>query len=318
LEKIDGLREKCDAIVVPYIYALPNPNYVWLTDCTATGTFFWDFDRPEVWTSDMEAPLVKKGWAKAALLKRASDAEDKIKRKVVGIETSATPAGYVARVKKVAKKVVDISDALAKARLLKTAYEIRQIKEACAVTREVFGSLDKRGTEAQIRARYDYEVLRRGLKPAFDTIVASGGNIATPHHIPTKKQARKPLLLDAGVRYKNYNSDVTRTWGSRFEKLIGKVFEAVEPGLKPGAKCSDIDKQARRALGSRQKHFITALGHGIGVAVHEQPWIASSSTDVLRPGMVFTIEPGIYVPGGIRVEHMYLMREDGAEKLTDW
>ena len=316
LDKIRNLSDKCDAIIIPYVYSLPNPNYVWLTNCTATGTFYWDFSKPHIWTSNMEAPLVKKDWIKPTILRNSTRVE--LKRKVVGVDKSTTPAAVIDRIKKKAKRVVDVGSDIAKAREIKTKYEALQTKKACDITRKLFSKLPLRGTEASIRAHYDHSVLKQGLKPSFDTIVASGANIATPHHIATMKKAKKPILIDAGVRYNNYNSDVTRTWGSRFEKLTLKVFEEVEPMLKPGAKCSEIDKAARRVLGKHQKFFITALGHGIGVAVHEDPLISTGSSHVLKEGMIFTIEPGIYVPGGIRIENMYYLRKDGAEKLTDW
>jgi Xaa-Pro dipeptidase len=157
-----------------------------------------------------------------------------------------------------------------------------------------------------------------GSRPAFPTIVASGKNIRVPHHEPTIKKAKAPLLIDFGAKYNGYCSDITRTFGSRFENTILKVFDEVEKNLCPGAKASDIDAISRKTMGRYEKFFITGLGHGIGLDVHEKPWVSKNSTDILKEGMVFTIEPGIYVNNGIRIENDYLITKNSFKKITDF
>jgi Xaa-Pro aminopeptidase len=317
VKAIASLKHRCDAIYIQSDSDNANQNFVWLTDSTVSGAFFYDFSKPELWIPEMELLAAKKSWVKPMKLDR-KEATAKLKQKVIGMDFSSTPASTAERIKKECRGIVDISKTLEDARSIKTKLEIKRIKKACSMTRGIFSAVRLRGTEARIRAECEYEIMCKGLKPAFDTIVASRAHIAAPHHIPTKSIARKQILIDAGVRYKNYNSDVTRTWGSKFEQSIERVFEEVEKALKPGVKCSDIDNIARKAMGKYEKHFITALGHGIGVSIHEKPIISSQSSDVLKIGMIFTIEPGIYIPNGIRIENMYLMKEDGVEKLTDW
>jgi Xaa-Pro aminopeptidase len=167
-----------------------------------------------------------------------------------------------------------------------------------------------------VRADVETEMLSRRLEPAFPTIVASGKNISEPHHIPSGSKAKEPLLIDMGLRFNGYCSDVTRTYGSRYERQLRSVFDAIEPMLVSGAKAADIDKIARKALGKDAAFFNTSLGHGLGISVHESPVLSPKSKDILEEGNVITLEPGIYVPGGIRTENVYVIKKNGAENLT--
>jgi len=148
--------------------------------------------------------------------------------------------------------------------------------------------------------------------------VATEENIAKPHHVPTIKRIGKTLLIDFGVRWQGYCTDISRTFNSKYEEKIKKTLAALEEKMKPGVKASSLDALSRKLLGSDAKKFITNLGHGIGIEVHEKPSISASSKDVLKKDMVIAIEPAIYVKNGIRIENDYLITEDGCENLTEF
>ncbi len=165
---------------------------------------------------------------------------------------------------------------------------------------------------------------------SFDVIAASGSQSALPHAIPGEKtfRAGEPLLFDFGAKVDGYCSDTTRTLimgrtESQFEEVYHTVFEAQKKGvaaIRPGAKASDVDAAARTYIDSTkfEGKFAHSLGHGVGMAIHESPRLSRLDETILEKGMVVTVEPGIYIPdwGGIRLENMILVTEDGAEVLN--
>jgi Xaa-Pro aminopeptidase len=166
---------------------------------------------------------------------------------------------------------------------------------------------------------------------AFEPIVAAGARSALPHARPTAEVRLADsdfLLVDWGATVGGYRSDLTRMLvtgkvGPDFARAYRAVLTAQEraiAAIRPGTTAGDVDALARAAIeeagyGGRFGH---GLGHGLGLEIHESPWFRPHSDDVLRPGMVFTVEPGIYLPGwgGIRIEDDILVTEDGAEVLT--
>jgi Xaa-Pro aminopeptidase len=134
--------------------------------------------------------------------------------------------------------------------------------------------------------------------------------------------------MDLGAVIEGYHSDLTRTIcvgrpDDKFREIYGIVLEAqyaAEQGIKPGMIGKEADSIARKVIeeAGHGENYGHGLGHGVGLAVHEKPGVGRLSEDVLKPGMVFTVEPGIYLPGwgGVRIEDMVIMREDGVEVLT--
>jgi len=166
---------------------------------------------------------------------------------------------------------------------------------------------------------------------SWDPIVAVGANAARPHHETNDtKLADGLLLLDYGCEVSGYHSDMTRTmWtgadepGADVQGLYDAVLEAQLAALGvagPGVTAGDVDKAARDVLDAAGlgDTFLHSTGHGVGLEIHEEPWVRSGSDDVLEPGHVITIEPGAYVPGtgGVRIEDMVLITESGSEVLT--
>jgi Xaa-Pro aminopeptidase len=226
-----------------------------------------------------------------------------------------------------------------RARIIKDAFEIAALREGgrrlgrIAETIETFVLPGR--TEKAVAADIDGAIREAGFsRPAFETIVASGPNSALPHARPTDRriEAGDPTVLDFGGVYDGYCVDLTRTvqLGAPSEalaRLYGAVAEAQQAAIqavRPGVTASDVDAAARQVL---DRHglgdaFGHGTGHGLGLEVHEEPRIARPALRVvdavIEPGMVFTVEPGAYVPGvgGVRIEDDVLVTESGCEVLT--
>ncbi len=317
LKKLNTLKDSVDAIMIFNLQG-QSTEYVYFTGTDAQGIFLYDFSKAHIFTNVMEAERAKKSWVKKPETKGMKDVMDSIKGMKIGLNFNNTTTNLYKTVNKRATSI-DISTSLESARSIKTAYEIKCIRKACNFSKKSFQRTNTEGkTEIEVAASLEKEIKTSGCAIAFDTIVASGKNIKIPHHKPTTTKALNPLLIDFGAKYRGYCADITRTCGGRFKNLINKVFEEVEENLLPGAKAADIDAAARKKLGKYEKFFITSLGHGIGLDVHERPWISGKSADTLLPGMTFTIEPGIYINNGIRIENDYVITKKGLENLTNF
>lgn len=186
-------------------------------------------------------------------------------------------------------------------------------------------------TEQEIAIELEYFMRRQGAtKPAFDTIVASGPRSALPHGRASERVLERGDLvtLDFGAVYGGYCSDCTRTvvLGKATEeqrKIYTIVLEAQEKALaalRPGVQGKEVDRVARSFIAERGygEHFGHGLGHSVGLAIHETPTLSTREENVLEPGMVLTVEPGIYLPGwgGVRIEDLAVVTEDGCRVLT--
>lgn len=226
-----------------------------------------------------------------------------------------------------------------RARMIKDPVEVETLREAGrrlgAVAVQVPLFVREGRTELAIAAEIDAALRDAGFsRPAFETIVASGPNSALPHARPSDRAVGtgEPTVLDFGGVYDGYCVDLTRTVqlgaiSDRQARLYAAVREAQEAAIRavrPGVAASTIDAAARSVL---EQHglgeaFGHGTGHGLGLEVHEEPRIARQSPrlpdQVIEPGMVFTIEPGAYVPGvgGVRIEDDVLVTDDGCEILT--
>ncbi len=242
----------------------------------------------------------------------------------------------------VAKSIVekleaeDASRDIMKIRSVKDENEINLIIEAVNMAERAFstafGSLEEGVSETDIATLIESEMRKKGSwAPAFPTIVGFYSNTAFPHHSPgwDRLSVPGPVLIDWGAIYKGYRSDTTRTmwWGvkapAQFQKHLESIIEAVYSALDllgPGVIAGDVDNAARKTLekAGLSKYFIHGLGHGVGVDVHEEPYLRPASKTELEPGMIVTIEPGIYLPGlyGIRIENTVLVTKTGYRILN--
>ena len=226
-----------------------------------------------------------------------------------------------------------------KKRMIKTPKELEIIKEAVklgAKAFEDFKDLIEVGIdEYELSYRFKEKLTNRGRRPlSFEPIVAINENAAKPHAEVSEKVLKKGdlLLLDAGIKYKRYCSDRTRTiyiddnisisktqkFPSYIQKVYDIVLKAQEKAInsvKVGMRAKELDKIARNVIeeAGYGKYFVHSLGHGVGLDIHEWPFINSRNETILKEGMVFTIEPGIYIPGefGIRIEDMVAINYNG-------
>ena len=219
-------------------------------------------------------------------------------------------------------------------RLTKDKAEIVRIRHAVQLSSSVFNNL-VRGirpsvSENDVAAELEYLARRAGAeKMSFDTIVASGPNSALPHARPTRRRIGSGfVVLDYGVILAGYCSDMKRTvWVGRATGEARQMYSAVLEAqlaaiaaVEPGVECQSVDAAARDVLRKHKldKYFTHSLGHGVGLEIHEAPRLAKAQTQKLEPGMVVTIEPGVYIPGkgGVRIEDMVLVTKTGCEVLT--
>lgn len=231
---------------------------------------------------------------------------------------------------------VELNDQINKLRMIKTPEEIELISEAEAIGDKAFehiiNTMEVGMTEKQVALELEYAMKSMGADGlSFDTIVASGKNSSMPHAVPTEKVIADGdfVTLDFGCIYKGYCSDMTRTvyMGDEITEKQLEIYTVVLnaqkealKAIKPGMVCSDIDKVARDyiAAAGYGEYFGHGLGHGVGLYIHEEPRFSRSCDVVLEPGMVLSVEPGIYLPGefGVRIEDLIVVTDDGYENLA--
>jgi Xaa-Pro aminopeptidase len=185
--------------------------------------------------------------------------------------------------------------------------------------------------ELEVAAEIDHQMRRQGASgPAFESIVAFGERSAFPHARPTAKRLRKNelVVLDVGAILAHYCSDITRTVVvgrasariRRWHRAVQEAQSAAVETVKVGVTCGEVDAAARRILAGYRldRYFVHSTGHGLGLEVHEDPRVAKGQKQVLEPGNVITIEPGVYVPGigGIRIEDDVAVHAERTEVLT--
>jgi Xaa-Pro aminopeptidase len=220
-------------------------------------------------------------------------------------------------------------------RAVKDTGEVERIRAAlrCAASafEAVRGTVKAGVSEREIAAELDYRMMLAGADgPAFDTVVSSGANSAMPHAPLTDRIVADGdmVVVDFGAVLNGYVSDTTRTFllpgaGQRAREMFGVVSGALQEtvnGLKPGMKACDAEDLAHGQFDEAGfgEYWSHSLGHGVGLEVHETPTLSAVSTDVLEPGMVFTVEPGAYIKGfgGVRIEELVLMTQEGPELLS--
>ncbi|MCL4237021.1 MAG: aminopeptidase P family protein [Anaerolineae bacterium] len=231
--------------------------------------------------------------------------------------------------------LVPAGQALAALRLYKDAEAVRALREAIAISQaaleKLLGLVRPGMTEREVAGLLIVAQLERGGgKHPFEPIALAGPNSALPHGEPGERRLAvgEPLLLDFGTTVRGYASDITRTFsvGEPSPRLV-EVYEVVraanEAGraaAKPGVPAQEVDRATRQVIEEAGfgPYFTHRTGHGLGMEAHEEPNIVEGNAQVLEPGMVFTIEPGIYLPGevGVRIEDNMLVTANGAESLT--
>jgi Xaa-Pro aminopeptidase len=257
----------------------------------------------------------------------------------VAVEKSISLAAFESLKKTVKHRLKTVENIIESARSIKDKSEVAGIRAAAQVAAQAFSqtlTYIKPGVaENELAGRLDFQIRKAGAANSFETIVAFGPNASRPHHRPTPKKLKKndTVLIDFGVRFNGYCCDITRCFViSRPNPFYKKVYDTVQQAqisalkrIRPGVAARKVDAAAREVIrksrtsrGGGLPIYGHGTGHGLGLEIHEQPIISANSKAKLQPGMVFTIEPAVYIPGklGIRIEDDVLVTETGCKILT--
>ena len=255
--------------------------------------------------------------------------------KTVGMEASCTMAQFQAVRKALkGKKLKAISSPVKALRQTKEAAEADQVRRAAkagwTALARTLAHVKEGLTEGELTGELESQIRRMGLRPAFDTIVCFGPNGSRNHHQPGTRKLRNEdtILIDFGLRSNGYCSDVTRTFafgkaGDEFTRAYEAVLAAQQAAIeriRPGVALKTVDAAAREAIAQRKfEPHGHGTGHGLGLAVHEEPYLAKTATGRLQSGHLLTVEPGIYIPGrfGIRIEDDVLVTSSGCTVLSE-
>jgi len=234
--------------------------------------------------------------------------------------------------------LLDGGDEIGILRMKKDSSELAVLEKAVNITDEctsyLYGFIRTGMTEWEISVAIENYYRTHGCRStSFDSIVASGSGSSMPHYIPsmTKRIAiGESCMIDMGCLYEGYNSDLTRTFFVHsvsdelrkvYDIVLGAQLSAID-SVKPGITTGELDSIARSFISDAGygSMFGHSLGHGVGLDIHEEPSVRKGGETVLEPGMVITIEPGIYIPGkgGVRIEDMVTVTDTGCRILTKY
>ncbi len=258
----------------------------------------------------------------------------------IGVEAAHTTLETMADLKTAVSNIswIPLKTVVEPLRQIKDAVEIEAIRAAAAITDLAMAQVSQLAhpgmTERQLAWQLEMTMREAGADAmAFAVIVAAGPNSALPHHSAGERplQSNDPIIIDMGAMLNGYRSDMTRTFflgnepTDQFWNVYNLVLEAqtaVIQTAKLDMSNKSVDAIARNIItnGGHADHFGHGLGHGVGLDIHEEPFLSTRSTDdeVLTIGMTVTVEPGIYIPGwgGVRIEDLCVMGESGLERLS--
>jgi Xaa-Pro aminopeptidase len=252
----------------------------------------------------------------------------------VAVEKSVSLAAFELLKKSVKHRLRTVADVIESVRSIKDKSEIAAISTAAKIAakalKQTFAYIKPGITESELAGRLDFQIRKACAENSFETIVAFGPNASRPHHKPTSRKLKKndTVLIDFGVRFKGYCCDITRCFIiGRFSPFYRKVYDTVQQAqsaavkmIKPGVAAKKVDAAAREVI---RRSGLPVYGHGTGhglglVEIHGQPVISANSKAKLQPGMVFTVEPAVYIPRrlGVRIEDDVLVTKTGCKILT--
>ncbi|MBI2207917.1 aminopeptidase P family protein [Candidatus Woesearchaeota archaeon] len=312
----------------------PNPNMVYFAQYYGVGALIVPKKQPHF----LVVPKMEYERAKSSLVKKVYSMDkkrffesinltlkkDKLKMKNIGIDKSAFTLLAYKGFKKCFKssKTKDLAFDCMRLREIKTKEEIKTIKKAFnygnKIIKKAIKNFKSFRTESEAAAFLEYEAKKLGLGMSFPPIVASGKNACMPHHMPKNTKLQKGFcVIDFGIKHKGYCTDITRTIyigkPTKQEKdiynFLLKIQKNIINNIKLDDNCGKIYENCVKALKNYSRYFTHGLGHGVGVEIHELPNLALNSKGKIRESIVFTIEPGIYIPKklGIRIEDSILM-----------
>jgi len=310
-----------------------NPHITYFTGYTGVGVLYVPAAKsPSLFVPRMERERAAKGMVKNIReldKKKLFDClQNRALRKKakIGIDPAALSLASYQSMRKNLKKAsfANISRELQELRAVKTYKELLIIKKAFWHANRIYEKTLRQFSdfkiETDVAAYMEYESRKLGLELSFPVIIASGKNASMPHHHPQPQKLQRGLcVIDFGIRYKNYCTDMTRTVGigtlSTKEKnehaSLLRIQKSLAADVHENETGHSLYKKAVWLLGEKSRYFTHGLGHGIGVEIHESPSLSPNSKDIIKNGMVLTIEPGVYLPGkyGIRIEDSIIVSE---------
>lgn len=342
--RLKKLRDELKRRSIGSLLVTNESNVTYLSGFTGSDSVLFITPDSQFFLTDFRYTLEAKDSVKGfAIIEVTSSIYDTIGKiacknsiKSIGFESMNLPyevvknlEGYVGRA-----KLIPLKNMIERLRAVKDREEIARINKSIQATKGVLKNIIKEVrpglSERNLSCRIECEFINNGAKAGFQTIVACGKNSAKPHAYPTAERIAKNdvVMIDIGCRLNSYNSDMTRmVLIGKVKNKIKEIYSIVKTAqekafekIKPGRKISEVDSAGRRYIIDKGygKFFGHSIGHGIGLDVHEEPSISVRSSEILKPGMVFTIEPAIYLPrlGGVRLEDMVLVTNKGCEILT--
>ena len=330
-------KKKIDLALIFSFDEKPNSNMVYFSNYQGVGVLAVLKNKSFLVVPDMEYERalkttlkIYKTDKKKRILETLADLLKKNKIMKIGIEERKITLYLYKKLKKALKgRYIDISGVCSDIRMVKEKKEIALIKKACSVTDLVFTKICKNfnfKTEIELKDFIESEIKKQGCDLAFDPIIASAKNSAQPHYIPNEKINKGFLLLDFGAKYKGYCSDMSRMLYigqptikelDNFNLVLGTLKKCEEYVVKAKS-YSKLYNIALVSLGNKAECFTHALGHGLGLDIHEPPSLFTEDKNKTQENVVFTIEPGIYFPNkyGIRIEDTVVMQNKKIKVLT--
>ncbi len=355
-DRVDGLRGKFQGFGIDAIWIVQPENRRYLSGFKApdgqltesSGSLLITFDEALLITDSRYTTQAEKEVVGFEVVTQKGDLVEALSKalKELGTKRLGFEGGYLIwelyqQVKERLSQqsplieLVPLSGVVEEMRVVKEPDEVEALRRSAKlmgnVLDRVIRELEPGHIERDVAWRIETLIREQGAdEAAFPPIVASGPNSALPHAIPTNRalEEREPIILDVGAKLEGYCSDMTRTVflgepSEDFKEIYATVREAQISALrsvKPGMETTEADSIARDHIlkAGYGDFFGHSLGHGIGLAPHETPAVGPLKPKALREGMVFTVEPGIYIPGkgGVRLEEMVILEKDGAELIT--
>lgn len=346
VERLSEMLIKGDSQKAALVFSERNRRY--LTEFNATdGALIVTADKAYL-LMDFRYSEAAGYEAKNAEVVEFSSLSDKVKEILkkhgitsVYLETEALSYAQAGRFEKMFAEIgaepvlnTELDDTLRALRIIKSPHEVAKIEAAQAITDAAFQyilpKIKEGAAERELALDLEFFMRKEGAEAvAFDLIVVAGKNGSQCHGVPSSNTVQKGdfITIDMGAKLDGYHSDMTRTVAcgavSDEQKAVYdtvlKAHLAAAEAVKPGLKCSSIDKVARDIIETPYPGtFGHGLGHGVGFEIHEWPRFSRLDDTIIEPGMVITDEPGIYIPGrfGVRIEDMLLVTEDGCRSLT--
>ncbi len=276
--------------------------------------------------------------SKGPLLNEATKLIGKLRAAAIGFEADYTTVVAAAQMRKLVHRKIawkPTSGLIMAQRMIKDADELKIISDAvklgAAVYQEALMALRPGIRESEVAGKLEFAARQAGADGmSFETIVAAGKRAALPHGQASSQPIprRGFVVVDSGVILRGYCSDMTRTVHvgratreeRRWYEAVLKAQLAGLAAVAPGKTAADVDQATRQVLkdAGLDRYFTHSTGHGVGLEIHEPPRLAKQQAERLEPGMVITVEPGVYVPGkgGIRIEDMVVVTDSGSQVLT--